>query len=310
MDYYKIDIGFVILHYNAMAETKQLIESIKANIDTELYRIVVVDNASPNKTGVELLKAYENEIYVDVVLLEKNLGFANGNNIGIDYIRKTYFPLFVCCLNNDTILIQKKFFQIINKEYVRSGAAVIGPRIKLRDGSLQRSAYELLAIDYYKNEIIRLEEGFLENKTTKNSIKQKFNTVAPNLYRFILQIWYMFFKPGLLFRKEGKALHGCCLIFTPCFFERLNGFDNRTFLFKEEELLFLHLKENGLLSVYCPRLVIKHLEDVATNSINKSSEEKKKFLIQNQLKSTRILVCEYNKYLANYNSQKDKGKTT
>ena len=119
-------------------------------------------------------------------------------------------------------------------------------------------------------------------------------------------------KFGLKSTAGYDKIEELCLISITSLKKTMNGTDRatRTFLYKEEELLFLHLKENGLLSVYCPRLVIKHLEDVATNSINKSSEEKKKFLIQNQLKSTRILVCEYNKYLANYNSQKDKGKTT
>lgn len=62
-----------------MEETINCVSSIRKNIDTSNYHIIVVDNASPNKTGFQL-KKYGDDSTVTVLLSEKNLGFANGNN--------------------------------------------------------------------------------------------------------------------------------------------------------------------------------------------------------------------------------------
>ena len=52
----KYKIGFVVLHYNAIKETIDCVESIKKRIDTNKYYIVVVDNASPNHTGEDIIE--------------------------------------------------------------------------------------------------------------------------------------------------------------------------------------------------------------------------------------------------------------
>ena len=93
-------------------------------------------------------------------------------------------------------------------------------------------------------------------------------------------------------RHSNVILHGSCIIFTPTFFEKLNGFDNRTFLYREEELLYISLKKNGLKSIYSPNIKIMHLEDAATDSIVTSNEEKRAFIRQNQVHSLQILIDE------------------
>ena len=50
--------AFVILHYNAIKETHKCIQYIKENIDTQDYKILVMDNASPNHSGEILQEQY------------------------------------------------------------------------------------------------------------------------------------------------------------------------------------------------------------------------------------------------------------
>ena len=47
-------IVFVILHYLAIDETYKSVDSIEKKIDTDMYKIVIVDNASPDKSGALL----------------------------------------------------------------------------------------------------------------------------------------------------------------------------------------------------------------------------------------------------------------
>ena len=72
--------AFVILHYNVLEETEKCIESIKTRCDADDYAIIVVDNKSPNDSGSILNKKYADDTKVAVILNDKNLGFANGNN--------------------------------------------------------------------------------------------------------------------------------------------------------------------------------------------------------------------------------------
>lgn len=67
----KKEIVFVILHYNAIDETFNCVESIQKTIDVESYQIIVVDNCSPNKTGEILQKKYRGDSSVSVILSEK-----------------------------------------------------------------------------------------------------------------------------------------------------------------------------------------------------------------------------------------------
>jgi GT2 family glycosyltransferase len=58
------------------------------------FEILVVDNASPNKSP-DIIKEMYPEI--QLIISEKNLGFAGGNNIALKQARGDYI-----LLNNDT----------------------------------------------------------------------------------------------------------------------------------------------------------------------------------------------------------------
>ena len=47
-------------------------------------------------------------------------------------------------------------------------------------------------------------------------------------------------------------LHGAFWIFSPNYFEKFECLDESTFLYGEEDILFLHLRKNNLLTLYIP----------------------------------------------------------
>lgn len=285
-----LDIGFIILHYQVYEETINCVNSIIKNIDTDAYKIIIVDNFSPNKSGKYLYEYYNDENKIIVIELDKNLGFAKGNNRGIDFLRDKYDVNFICCLNNDTILFQKCFYGNIYKEFKKSNCAIIGPQIILENNEIFIFGDKLHSKSFYIDQLNKLCQ-YDSNNDKKNSLSNKKlkNKVRHN--KFIskfLNIFYVY-KYKSHFRKENVLLHGCCLIFTPIFFNKMDGFDSRTFLYKEEQLLYLKAKRNGLLTVYNPKIKIKHLEDRATNyNERKSSELKCRYEIQ----SLKILISE------------------
>ena len=72
-------------------------------------------------------------------------------------------------------------------------------------------------------------------------------------------------------------------------YEKFEGLDNRTYMYMEEEILFLNLKLNKLKMVYNPNIEIVHLEDAATNYVTQKSKYKRRFLYRNSLTSMDVI---------------------
>lgn len=269
------------------------INSIKTNIDTDSYSIVLVDNPSPKQVAKKLIEYYQTDSTVDILCLENNVGFAKGNNFGIEFARKKYNPKYIVCLNNDTLLEQKNFYSCLESIYNEGNPAVIGPKIILKNNTVQPVISNLMTLAEYISQLNKLENYYgkwqnfiqiVKNQMLKNHLIQFFNKIRHKIIH----------KPqnmcDPLTIHTDVVLHGCCLIFTPIFFAKLKGFFSGTFLFREEELLFLLIKENNLHNVYNPNLSIRHLEDVSTDSVYKGNSAKQRFMRANQIKSLKILI--------------------
>lgn len=277
-----INIAFVILNYNLLDEVIDCVTSIKKNIDTENYRIIVVDNASPNEAGVRLSKLYDTDNSVTVILNDENIGFAKGNNIGIKCARDLGAD-FVCCLNNDTLLEQKDFYKTLISKYDQHKPAVIGPRIILKDGSECHRTARLQSLEQYKKILAyesapkEISSGFKNNRFLRFVYDRCFSWIRKNRKKYF---------------KESRdvVLHGCCLVFTPTFFAKLSGFNPQTFLYMEEEFLFIDVELKRMHTLYCPSLNIRHLEDVATDSVFRNEANKNKFVREKQVESIKKLI--------------------
>lgn len=280
----KLDIVFIVLNYNIYTETVNCIESIRENIDSNNWRIILVDNASKNEIKDKLLSQYYQDNKVELLLLKENIGFAKGNNVGIEYARNKYDSKYVCCLNNDTVLKQQNFIKKLDDIYFKSKAAVIGPKIILRDGSLQPTLGKLQNKLYYND----LLKKYMNCKYITFCVK---DAVKCMLFGKLI-VWLKNRKKLEMAKKEQKniILHGCCLIFTPQFFTKLKGFVADTFLFREEELLFNSILCNELTNIYSPEIEIEHLEDISTLATCVTNYDKFKFYKNNQINSLKILI--------------------
>lgn len=281
--------AFVILHYNVLQETLRCIQSIKDNVCHSIYKIIVVDNASPNKTGKELEKKFAEDPIVSVILNDKNLGFANGNNVGIDFARKTFKADFVIALNNDTYLLQKNFTQVIENEWRNSFFAVMGPKVHTPAGINQNPVpFEINNKNEIRKRIIRYSFAYARAALGIDgiyfSLKQKAKKILHHKNDVVTQN-----QDKQHLRQENVKLHGCCLVFSPKFFDFFDGFDPKTFMYLEEDILIAHLRQKKLLSVYNPLLQIFHDEMVATKSLSETNRRKQLFVYGEYLRSLKIL---------------------
>ena len=89
----------VILNWNGRDDTIECIKSVN-NISYPNYEIILVDNGSKDNS-IDSIK----NIYKDIFIInnEKNLGFAEGNNVGIRFALNKDAK-YIWLLNNDTIV--------------------------------------------------------------------------------------------------------------------------------------------------------------------------------------------------------------
>lgn len=112
-------IAFVILNYNTFQETKECILSIENKIDTQDYRIIIVDNQSKDDSADKLEKFIQQREKAVLIRNPENLGFAKGNNAGIAYANKNFKPEYMVVLNSDTELMQDNLVETLDGRFSR-----------------------------------------------------------------------------------------------------------------------------------------------------------------------------------------------
>lgn len=124
-------IAIIILNYQNYEDTLECIESLQQNI-CENVDIIVVDNNSTNNSVGELEKKLGKKY--KLIVTDKNLGYAGGNNVGIKYAYEKQYE-YICILNNDTI-IKNNFISKL-EEYMtcHPKCAIVGPAILEFDDS-------------------------------------------------------------------------------------------------------------------------------------------------------------------------------
>lgn len=94
-----IVLSIITINYNGLKDTCDLMDSLPLE-DTSL-EVIVVDNASKHNEAAQIEQRYPQ---VKVIHSDRNLGFAGGNNLGIQVALGKY--LFF--INNDTVFRDKR----------------------------------------------------------------------------------------------------------------------------------------------------------------------------------------------------------
>ena len=195
---------FVVLHYCQAEITVDCISSLLA-LDGE-KEIVIVDNASPDKSGKLLSDKYIEENLVHVILNKENLGFASGNNIGYSYVRKNLKPDSIVVLNNDTVISDKAFLAKLEGLEEMSSCEIIAPDILTYKGYHQNPYRRKgMGLDWYESMLKRKMKGRLFYSVPFIYKFRRLDDVTPRRIDFVDT------------RIENVVPHGSAVIFTSRF---------------------------------------------------------------------------------------------
>jgi len=156
------EVAIVILNWNGLENTEECLDSLKKIIYPN-FKIILMDNGSENNEGEILKKEYGG--FITLIQNKKNLGFAQGNNIGIEKTLEDPEIKYVFLLNNDTI-VEPNFMEEVVKKFADSTVGMIAPK----------------TINYYKrNEIDNLGIQFTKSGLSfniKNNLTMRPRKVA------------------------------------------------------------------------------------------------------------------------------------
>ena len=272
--------GYVILHYQSIEITKKCVD--KLLMFSKNNPIIIVDNCSPNGSGKQLEKMYSKCINITVIINEENQGFAKGNNLGYQYIKRKYSLNYVVVMNNDIMIEDNDFAVIIEQFMEKNEVDVCGPDMVTLKGNhqnpLQLKPYtsKYLQRRVRADKITRLFWKLYENykKTNKIPIRTK----QPTVFDCIL--------------------HGSCIIYGPEYIKReQNAFLPITYMYNEEAILYDYLVHKGYKTGYCSDVTILHMEGVSTSERIENKKKKVMFRFKNNIKSIEAQLEERKKYI-------------
>ena len=116
----KIELSIITVNYNGLDDTCSLIDTIAFN---DRLEVIVVDNGSATDEAAIISRRYPQ---VRTIRSNRNLGFAGGNNLGIEAACGDYLFL----INNDTVFKTFDVTPLISRLKSSNRIAVVCPKIR------------------------------------------------------------------------------------------------------------------------------------------------------------------------------------
>ncbi|MBK5274133.1 MAG: glycosyltransferase family 2 protein [Desulfuromonadales bacterium] len=121
-------VYLIILNWNGKTDTLECLASVKS-IDYPDFEIVIVDNGSTDGSEKAIRAAFPELTYIQT---GENLGYAEGNNVGIRYAMESGAD-YVFVLNNDTTVDAHILSALVTEAEKSPNAAILGPKIYFYD---------------------------------------------------------------------------------------------------------------------------------------------------------------------------------
>ncbi len=259
-----LDLLIQIINYNTKKYLEQCLESLFMDIaDIGInYKVVVLDNNSDDDLS-DLQKKYEYS-RISFVKSEINYGFGGGHN-AISQIEESRYMLI---LNSDLMFIEKNSVKrLYDRLKENDRYSVIGPRLVVEDNSQQE-----------------FDHG--ELRGIASWVKNNYGS--------------SYWKPR---KSQTEAAWVSVAVFmcSTAVFKHVGGFDEKFFLYKEEEDLCRRIRDNGHRILYYPEVTVMHIGHVVarrskhfTDSMNyyieKHFKNKLSYKILNAVKVTKDLA--------------------
>jgi GT2 family glycosyltransferase len=234
-----MELSIIIVSWNVKKDLNRCLESIYQNQPSNIFEVIVVDNASSDET-VEMLK---NEFpHVTIIENSDNRGFAAANNQGIQITKGKYIFL----LNPDTIVHRQSFDTLMEFMDNNADVGACGPKLLNGDGTIQSSArcFPTFAGALHRHSAFKLF----------------------GIFKSDYEKWLM---KGFDYSHQTDVaqLMGAALMIRKTVVDKIGLMDERFFMYYEEVDLCYRIKQAGWRVVFIPDAVVTHLAGKSSGQV-------------------------------------------
>lgn len=226
----KIKVSIVIVNYNGGELIQSCIESVVRETKKDMYEIIVVDNNSSDGSNDAIKELFP---FVNIINLDKNIGFGSANNIGFGVVKGEYILL----LNPDTQIKDRAIEKSVAYAQEHPEIGVLGCKVLWDSGERQST---LIKFPTLRDIVI--------------------NSFVPNVFmrksRLLGKSRYI----GMNFdcEQDVDIVAGCFMMLHHTVLDDVGGFDEDFFMFGEEVEWCWRIYQTGRKIRYYPRGTIIH----------------------------------------------------
>jgi len=227
-----IKLKIIIVNYNQKDLLEQCLNYIKKAAIEMSHKIIVIDNNSNDGSKNFLTETRNTDC--EIILNNKNLGFAKATNQGLKKIKSEYSLI----LNPDVILqggVIEKMIDFMDKN---PSCGICGPKLLNLDGSLQYSCR-------------RFPRWY--TPLARHTILYKTKWGKEENRRYLMKDWA---------HNENFTvdwLIGACLLVRDAALDKVGLFDEQYFLYFEDVDLCRRFKQKGWKVIYLSDISLVHL---------------------------------------------------
>jgi GT2 family glycosyltransferase len=226
----EIEISTIIVNWNSVQYLPACLQSLRIALAGHPSQVIVIDNASYDGSKNLVPRVLPEALFIQGTC---NSGFASANNAAAKFALGRYL-LF---LNPDTVVEASAVSRLVQALEEDPGAAIAGPRVLNRDGTVQTSCV------------------------------QSFHTIVNQLLdlELLRRLWPDASMWGAAVLREDdcepavvETVAGSCLLIRREAFQALGGFDTGYFMYGEDRDLCWRSRQHGWTCLHVPRARITH----------------------------------------------------
>jgi GT2 family glycosyltransferase len=215
-------VHIVVLNWNGKSDTLECLTSLQS-VSYPNLKIVVVDNGSTDGSEQAIKAAFPDVTFIQT---GENLGYAEGNNVGIRHAMESGGD-FVFILNNDTTTDTNVVTALVAQAEKNPNAAILGPKIYF----------------YERPDIINSAGGHLDYDTLVRG-----------------HIGYGVRDDGTMYASVAAVewITGCAMLLRLSVLREVGLFDPDFFLVCEELDLCTRIRKRGFAILFVPEAKLWH----------------------------------------------------
>lgn len=237
-------IAIIVLNWKQPKLTLETIASLlKIKHNSFEYEVILVDNGSIDDSLKIFNQEYKNNNSIKILETKANLGYAGGNNFGINHALKNKFD-FLVLLNND-VLVNPNFLEELLKE--SNNYDILGPKIYFAPG-----------FEFHKD---RYQKKDLGKVIWSMGGQMDWN----NIYGSNISIDEVDSGQFEKITSNIDFVSGCCLMASRQVFETIGKLDENYFMYLED-VDFCHRAKIADFKMACiPKSIIWHVNSGSTS---------------------------------------------